>query len=285
MQTLQAASRFPEAFDRRAMFDQINQTSPLDVDASSTNESMPRSLDAALMQAVVIIPARNEEESIGLVLGDLPKVARVIVVNNGSTDSTATIARDAGCLVIDEPVPGYGKACLSGLTAMEQFAGDQKVEYVAFVDGDYSDHAHLLPCLLKPIVDDAADFVLGSRMQGDREPGAMPPQATWGNRLACFLMKMVWRTNYTDLGPFRVIRVDALRELQMQDENFGWTVEMQVKATVAGLRTLEIAVPYRRRVGVSKISGTLSGTVKAGYKILYTIAKYAWITRLSGQRG
>lgn len=268
----------------------INQAISVDTLPSSVITSQKKSLEVALMRTAVIIPARNEEESIGLVLGDLPQVACVIVVNNGSTDSTAQIARDAGCLVVDEPVPGYGKACLTGLVTMEQFAADSAakgkvIEYVAFVDGDYSDHAHLLAALLNPIVRDEADFVLGSRMQGKREPGAMPPQATWGNRLACFLMKLVWRTNYTDLGPFRVIRIDALRELKMQDENFGWTVEMQVKASVAELRTLEIPVPYRRRVGISKISGTLSGTVRAGYKILYTIAKYAWITRLSGRRG
>lgn len=301
MQTLQSGLSFPEAFDRSGMFDQINNVTNAAINdvinqatceessPHSVTETQDRSLEAALMRTAVIIPARNEEDSIGLVMGDLPRVARVIVVNNGSTDSTAQIARDAGGFVVDEPVPGYGKACLAGLVAMEQFAAenetlDNVIEYVAFVDGDYSDHAHLLGTLLTPIVHDDADFVLGSRMLGKREPGAMPPQATWGNRLACFLMKMIWRTNYTDLGPFRVIRVSALRELDMRDENFGWTVEMQVKASVAGLRTLEIPVPYRRRVGISKISGTLSGTFKAGYKILYTIAKYAWTTRLSKRR-
>lgn len=240
---------------------------------------MPESLADALLKTAVIIPARNEASSLGLVLGDLPKVRVVIVANNGSTDATPQIAKAAGCVVASEPIAGYGRACLAGLAALSMMSDKLDIQYVAFVDGDYSDHVHLLPQLLQPIVNDEADFVLGSRMLGQRDPGAMPPQATWGNRLACLLMKLVWQTDYTDLGPFRVIRSDKLQELSMQDKDFGWTVEMQVKATVAGLRTMEIPVPYRRRIGVSKISGTVLGTIRAGYKILYTIAKYACLTR------
>lgn len=241
---------------------------------------MSQILTDALLHTAVIIPARDEASSLGLVLDDLPKVGVVIVANNGSTDATPEIAKAAGCIVANEPVAGYGRACLAGLAALSIVSDEMDIQYVAFVDGDYSDHVHLLPRLLQPIVHDEADFVLGSRMLGQRDPGAMPPQATWGNRLACFLMNLVWGSTYTDLGPFRVIRSDKLNELSMQDTNFGWTVEMQVKATVAGLRTIEIPVPYRRRIGISKISGTVSGTIRAGYKILYTIAKYAYITRL-----
>ena len=235
-------------------------------------------LEARLQDVVVIIPARNEESSLPLVLRDLPRVGQVIVANNGSTDRTAEVASQAGATVADEPQPGYGAACLAGLAELEQGieAGTMAApEVVAFVDGDYSDHVHLLPQLAGPIFADRADFVLGSRLLGDREPGAMPVQSLLGNRLACFLMRLVWGFRYTDLGPFRLIRFDALRRLQMSDRNFGWTIEMQIKAIAAGLRIEEIPVPYRRRVGVSKISGTISGTIRAGTKILYTIAKYA----------
>ena len=237
-------------------------------------------IECALSRTVVIIPARNEANSISLVLNDLPSVRHVIVANNGSTDETGEIAKNAGCIVVNEPIAGYGRACLAGLHALQMLRDETPVDFVAFVDGDYSDHAHLLGQLILPLVNNEADFVLGSRMLGKRDPGAMPLQATLGNRLACFLMWLIWHTKYTDLGPFRVIGYDNLKSLHMRDTNFGWTVEMQVKAAIKGLRTLEIPVPYRRRVGVSKISGTVSGTMRAGYKILATIAKYAWITRL-----
>lgn len=243
-----------------------------------------RSMEGALSHTAVIIPARNEAASIGKVLDDLPDVGLIIVANNGSTDETPEIARRHGCLVVDEPIAGYGRACLAGLSAL---AGSDKVsdiQIVAFADADYSDHVHLLDSLVLPIAAGDADFVLGSRMLGEREPGAMPLQATLGNRLACFLMNLVWRTKYTDLGPFRAMDYQRFLALQMSDTNFGWTVEMQVKASIAGLKILELPVPYRRRIGVSKISGTLSGTFRAGYKILYTIAKYAWLTRLGLKR-
>jgi glycosyltransferase involved in cell wall biosynthesis len=235
------------------------------------------SIEEALQRTAVIIPARNEEDSLPLVLGDLPGVGVVIIADNGSTDSTAVIARQAGCQVVSEPIAGYGRACLSAMRHLDKLCQDDltHIEYVCFLDGDYSDHAEQLQQLLLPIVHDESDFVLGSRLLGRRETGAMPPQAVWGNRLACFLMNQIWKTDYTDLGPFRVIRRQSLIDLNMQDLNFGWTVEMQVKAAVANLRIVEVPVNYRRRIGISKISGTVTGTIKAGYKILFTIAKYA----------
>lgn len=237
--------------------------------------------DATLLErVVVIIPAHNEEASLPLVLGDLSHVGRVIVVDNGSADRTAHVASEAGASVVFEPRRGYGSACLAGLTNLQLMvaAGEVDPEVVVFLDGDYSDHPELLPQLVWPILRREADFVLGSRLLGAREPGAMPPQSLFGNRLACALMRLFWGARFTDLGPFRAISYSALQRLQMQDRNFGWTIEMQIKATIAGLRTLEIPVPYRRRIGKSKISGTVIGTIKAGGKILYTIARFAWTT-------
>ena len=230
----------------------------------------------ALAQVAVIIPALNEEKSIGLVLRDLPNVGQVWVVDNGSTDDTRRVAEQAGASVVTESQRGYGAACLRGMTAIRQRSesGEFRPNIVVFVDADYSDHPNLLTELIQPIVAGKADFVLGSRLLGEREPGAMPPQSVYGNKLACFLMRLFFRAGFTDLGPFRAIAYDRLLDLQMEDQNFGWTIEMQIKAVRAKLRWLEIPVPYRRRVGASKISGTLTGTLKAGTKILYTIAKY-----------
>jgi hypothetical protein len=205
----------------------------------------------------------------------------VIVVDNGSTDDTAAIARQHGATVVHEPQRGYGAACLRGLAAIRELANQGRPEpaIVVFLDGDYSDHPDQLPHLVEPIFNDVADFVLGSRLAGQREPGAMPPQSVWGNRLACFLMRTLFGARFTDLGPFRAIRYDQLCALGMVDRNFGWTIEMQIKAVRAGLRIQEVPVPYRRRVGQSKISGTVSGTLRAGAKILYTIAKYGILRR------
>lgn len=230
-----------------------------------------------LQNVWVIIPARNEEESLPLVLNDLPDVEKVIVVNNGSIDQTAKVSIAAGAVVVDESIPGYGQACLSGMAYIEKSVklGDEAPQVIVFLDGDYSDHPERLIDLIAPIFANQADFVLGSRLLGKREPGAMPPQSVYGNVLACTLMKWIWGAKYTDLGPFRAIGYQSLLDLKMTDTNFGWTVEMQVKAVVQGLRILEIPVPYRRRIGVSKISGTISGTFRAGTKILWTIAKYA----------
>ncbi len=227
----------------------------------------------------VIIPVFNEEESLPLVLRDLPSVGRVIVVDNGSTDRSGALARQQGAVVICEPRRGYGSACLAGIAAVQSDAlSTAAPEVVVFLDGDYSDHPDQLPELVEPILAGDVDFVVGSRMRGEREPGAMLPQALFGNRLACFLMWLFWGARFTDLGPFRAISWEALQRLGMSDQNFGWTVEMQIKATVAKLRTREIPARYRRRIGTSKISGTFSGTCKAGYKILYTIARYRWLT-------
>lgn len=234
-----------------------------------------------LARTAVIIPARNEEASLDLVLSDLPAVAGIIVVDNGSTDDTAAVAKSAGCFVVEEPIPGYGRACQTGMRHLETLAAsvDVPIEYVAFLDADYSDHPQELGMMLDCIKREQADFVLGSRMHAGRDRGAMPPQAVWGNWLACTLMRWIWKTSYSDLGPFRVIQRDKLFQLGMQDLNFGWTIEMQIKAHLAGLRIREIPVSYRRRIGVSKISGTLSGTIRAGYKILSTIARYAIASR------
>ena len=231
---------------------------------------------ASLADVAVIIPALNEEESLPLVLRDLPGVGRVIVVDNGSTDATAQVAAECGATVVAEPERGYGAACLRGLAAIAELSerGEDLPRVVVFLDGDYSDHPERLHELVAPIFCGEADFVLGSRLLGEREPGAMPFQSLFGNRLACFLMRHLFGGRYTDLGPFRAIDYQALKGLGMADRNFGWTVEMQIKATRAGLQTLEVPVPYRRRIGRSKISGTLAGTVKAGWKILYVIANY-----------
>lgn len=224
----------------------------------------------------VIIPALNEESSLPMVFKDLPNVGRVIVVNNGSTDRTAAVAKQHGAIVVDEPQRGYGAACLRGMREIKQrsAAGERDPKIVVFLDADYSDHPDQLTRLVAPIFGGESDFVLGSRLLGEREHGAMPLQSVYGNMLACALMRLFFGVRFTDLGPFRAIGYEDLLRLQMCDENFGWTIEMQIKATRAGIRTVEIPVAYRRRVGVSKISGTISGTIRAGYKILATIARY-----------
>jgi hypothetical protein len=229
----------------------------------------------------VIIPALNEEKSIGRVLEDLPadRVDEVIVVDNGSEDATAARAKRSGARVIEESQRGYGAACLAGIAAL-----DEHCELVVFVDADYSDHPDQLPDLIAPIESNEADLVIGSRVLGKAEAGALLPQARFGNRLACFLMRLLWGHRYTDLGPFRAIRREALQRLAMEDRDFGWTVEMQIKALVCGLRITEVPVSYRRRTGVSKITGTLSGTIRAGWKILWTIFRYGVLRRRAAGR-
>ena len=228
-----------------------------------------------LTNVAVVIPALNEEESLPLVLCDLPPVGRVVVVDNGSTDQTVQRAEQGGATVVAEPQRGYGAACLAGLAHLRK----SPPAIVVFLDGDYSDYPQQLTHLVAPILAGEADFVLGSRLTGHREPGAMPPQSLWGNRFACWLMARFWKTSYTDLGPFRAVRWEALEKLAMADRNYGWTIEMQIKAAEQGLRTVELPIPYRPRVGTSKISGTLLGSIKAGSKILYLVGKYALTSR------
>jgi glycosyltransferase involved in cell wall biosynthesis len=223
---------------------------------------------------LVVIPAFNEARAIGQVVGDIPDalVDEVVVVDNASTDETEDNARAAGATVLSESRQGYGFACLRGI----EYANAKQPDVLVFLDGDYSDHPEEMTDLVAPIREGRADFVVGSRIRGNAEPGAMLPQAQIGNRLACTLMDWVWDVQYTDLGPFRAIRFRDLLALDMQDETFGWTIEMQIKAAEAGLRIQEVPVSYRRRVGVSKITGTISGTVRASAKILWTIARMAW---------
>jgi glycosyltransferase involved in cell wall biosynthesis len=220
----------------------------------------------------VVIPAFNEEDAIGRVVGAIPAgvVRRVVVVDNGSTDATAERASQAGADVVREPCPGYGQACLSGLAVLR----DPSV--VVFLDGDYSDFPEEIPDLIGPILAGEKDLVIGSRVLGRPEKGALTPQQRFGNWLATRLIGHFFGVNFTDLGPFRAIEAQALKRLDMADRDFGWTVEMQVKAARKGLRVSEIPVRYRVRIGTSKISGTLSGTLRAGHKILWTIFRHAW---------
>lgn len=227
-----------------------------------------------LAGVVVLIPALNEERGVVEVLGGLPRVGRVIVIDNGSTDTTATRAIEQGATVVSEPSRGYGRACLAGLSAIAET--EPKPGVVAFIDADASDDPSLLPLLVEPILRGEYDFVLGSRMLGEREPGSMPPVAVFGNHFASWLMRTFWRAPFTDLGPFRAIRYDKLLELEMADTNYGWTIEMQMKAHRRGLRCLEVPVPYKRRIGISKISGTVRGSVAAGVKILWCLARYGF---------
>jgi glycosyltransferase involved in cell wall biosynthesis len=227
--------------------------------------------DAPRARVAVVIPVFNERESLPLVVADVPRdrVDEIVVVDNASTDGTPLVAQGLPARLVFEERRGYGSACLAGIAALES----APPEVVVFLDGDYSDHPEELTRLLDAI-SAGADLVIGSRMLGNREPGALLPQARFGNALACSLIRLLYGYRYTDLGPFRAIRWEALRRLGMQDRNFGWTVEMQVKAVRKGLRIVEVPVSYRKRVGVSKITGTVSGTLRAGWKILWTIARY-----------
>ncbi|TAN13699.1 MAG: glycosyltransferase family 2 protein [Chitinophagaceae bacterium] len=223
---------------------------------------------------VVIIPAFNEENAIGNVIHDIPKdwVNKIIVVNNNSNDNTKTIAREAGAMVADEPIQGYGNACLKGIAYAASLIPSPDI--IVFLDADYSDHPEELPKIVHPIIEEDYDMVIGSRALGHRERGAMTFQQIFGNGLATFLIKLFYGVHYTDLGPFRAIKFDKLMKLDMQDKTYGWTVEMQLKAAKNRFKITEVPVTYRRRIGFSKISGTLKGTVMAGYKIIITIFKY-----------
>lgn len=227
-------------------------------------------------KVLVIIPAFNEAESIGKVVEDIPKewVQEVVVVNNSSTDQTEENAKAAGATVLREDQRGYGFACLKGISYANAKTGDDRPEIIVFLDGDYSDYPNEMDRLLNPIVEEGYDMVIGSRALGPREKGAMAPQQLFGNWLATRLMRMIYRVRYTDLGPFRAIKFDRLLELGMKDQTYGWTVEMQVKAAKKKFKTTEVAVSYRKRIGVSKITGTVKGTIMAGYKIILTIFRY-----------
>lgn len=223
----------------------------------------------------VIIPAYNEAESIGKVIKQIPGyVNEIIVVNNNSTDDTAKNTLQAGATILTELNSGYGNACLNGLNYLEQQT--QKTDIVVFLDGDFSDYPEELTEIVAPIIEKNVDFVLGARVKNLREKGAMKPQQIFGNWLATFLMRLFYKSEFTDLGPFRAIKYKTLQALKMQDPTYGWTVEMQLKILKQKYIYKEIPVKYRNRIGVSKVSGTLKGSIFAGIKILTWILKYSF---------
>lgn len=226
------------------------------------------------MNIIVIIPAYNEEAAIGQVISEIPTnwVREVVVVDNRSTDQTAIRAQEAGATVVHEALPAYGRACLRGMDYVKSLATPPDI--IVFLDGDHSDYPEELPDLVRPILEQNYDMVIGSRALGKRESGSMTPQQVFGNWLATFLLRLLYGVQYTDLGPFRAIKWDKLLALDMQDKTYGWTVEMQLKAAKQRLKSTEVAVNYRKRIGFSKISGTVKGVVLAGYKIITTIFKY-----------
>ena len=232
----------------------------------------------------MVIPAFDEEEALPLVLREIPRelLETIVVVDNGSRDRTAEVAWSGGATVVHEPRRGYGRACLAGLAHLLGAAGEKAPltgrDVVVFLDADHSDYPQDLPAVLAPVLEGRADLSIGSRILGGADMDALLPQAWFGNRLACLLMRVLFGARYTDLGPFRAIRVDALERLGMADRDFGWTIEMQLKAKSFGLGVVEVPVRYRKRLGKSKITGTLGGTLRAGWKILGWIL--AWRLRL-----
>ncbi len=222
----------------------------------------------------VIIPAFNEENGVGQVIQEIPKdlVSEIIVVNNASTDNTEQVALQQGATVLREPVPGYGRACLKGIDYLQK--SHTQPDIVVFLDADHSDYPNEMKKLIVPIERDGIDLVIGSRALGTKESGSMTPQQIFGNWLATRLLKLFYGVKFTDLGPFRAIRFKKLIELNMQDKTYGWTVEMQLKAAKMEMACVEVPVGYRKRIGFSKISGTVKGTILAGYKIITTIFRY-----------
>ena len=226
-------------------------------------------------KVVVLIPAFNEENAVGKVVADIPKhlVDEVVVVNNNSTDKTSEAAKREGATVLFEEIKGYGNACLKGMEYLAH-TRKEKTDIVVFIDADYSDYPEDIEKLIEPILAGRAQMVIGSRALGKREDGSMTVPQVFGNWLATTLIKIIYGAKFTDLGPFRAINYQSLLDLSMQDKTYGWTVEMQVKAVKQKMSFEEVAVDYRNRIGFSKISGTVKGTVLAGYKIITTIFKY-----------
>jgi glycosyltransferase involved in cell wall biosynthesis len=222
----------------------------------------------------VIIPAFNEADSIAKVIADIPEVvSEIIVIDNNSTDNTSIVATAAGATVLFEPQKGYGNACLKGINYLSKRSNRPSI--VVFMDGDYSDYPEDLYDIVKPITDGKVDFVIGARVKELREEGSMTPQQVFGNWLATFLMKVLFGARFTDLGPFRAITYERLMELEMADKTYGWTVEMQLKALKRKIAYTEVPVRYKKRIGISKVSGTVKGTIFAGVKILSWIIKYS----------
>jgi glycosyltransferase involved in cell wall biosynthesis len=221
----------------------------------------------------VIIPAYNEENAIGRVISEIPNkwVRNIIVCNNNSTDKTGEVAKSLGAIVVNENRSGYGYACLKGMEYISNLS--TKPDIIVFLDGDHSDYPERMPELISPIVKDEFDLVIGSRALGNKEKGSMTFPQRFGNWLATFLIRLIYNYRFTDLGPFRAIKYEKLMALDMEDKTFGWTVEMQIKSAKQKLKCTEVAVDYRKRIGVSKVSGTVKGTILAGYKIIWTIIK------------
>jgi glycosyltransferase involved in cell wall biosynthesis len=227
----------------------------------------------------VIIPAYNEAQAIALVIEEIPKdlVAEIIVVDNASTDRTGAVAASAGATVLLQPQKGYGNACLKGIAYLQNLPVTP--DLVVFLDGDHSDYPEEMRKVVAPVLAGEADMVIGSRALGKKTRGSMTPQQIFGNWLATRLLWWFYRARFTDLGPFRAIRYQTLLQLGMVDQNYGWTVEMQIKAAQQKVRFTEVPVNYRERIGQSKVSGTVKGTVMAGYKILLLLFKYAILQR------
>lgn len=221
----------------------------------------------------VIIPAYNEACSIGKVIADIPGiVSEIIVVDNNSTDNTAVNATASGATVLSEPKAGYGYACLKGMDYIA--SKNDPTDIVVFLDGDFSDYPQDLLHVIAPILENEMDFVVGARVKELRQKGSMTVQQVFGNWLASYLMKLFFKSHFTDLGPFRAIKYPVLLQLQMSDKTYGWTVEMQLKILKQKFTYVEVPVRYRNRIGISKVSGTVKGTVMAGIKIIGWIIKY-----------
>lgn len=223
-------------------------------------------------KVTVIIPAFNEEKSIGKVVNAISRevVSHVIVVSNASTDNTKQVAADAGAIVLEENRMGYGWACLLGI----EKANELKTDIVVFLDGDFSDYPEEIPEVIAPILNDNVDLVIGSRVLGEREKGSLTPQQIFGNWLATKLIRIFYGAKFTDLGPFRAMKMNSLNQLGMADKTYGWTIEMQIKAVKKKMKFVEVPVNYKKRIGVSKVSGTVKGTIMAGIKIISAVFKY-----------